>query len=276
MRMKKFAAVLAVAAVFVSNAMCVSAAVPEGAFDAAYYADSYADLRAVFGGDGEKLYAHFLQNGIAEGRVCSPDFDVRAYRANYPDLEAAFGDNWDAYFWHYLNYGKNEGRIATGSGENGAGGKNETGANAGNTGANTDTNADIQFMYDMAKQAFDTMNGYRISAGVPALAWSDTLYEAAKIRAKELSVIYNPTHDRPDGSSCFTVLGQLGIGYRAAAENIAAGYTSGDSVALAWYNSEGHRRNMLNGNLGQSAVACYYEPNGYGGYVYYWAHEFTD
>lgn len=272
MRLKKFAAVFAVAAMLVSNAMCVSAAVPAGAFDAKYYADSYADLRAAFGSDAEKLYAHFLQNGVAEGRACSADFDVRVYRANYPDLEAAFGDNWDAYFWHYLNYGKNEGRVATGGGQNGAGGQGNADGNVGNTEADSDE----QFMYDMAKQAFDIINGYRTSAGVGTLAWSDALYEAAKIRAKELSVFYDPTHDRPNGTSCFTVLSEVGIGYRAAAENIAAGFLTGDSVAQAWYNSEGHRRNILNANLGKSALACYYEPDGYGGYVYYWAHEFTD
>ena len=38
-------------------------------FDAQYYADSYADLKAAFGYNAERLYNHYLTCGIKEGRL---------------------------------------------------------------------------------------------------------------------------------------------------------------------------------------------------------------
>lgn len=89
----------------------VSAAGVRDVFDAAYYANSYADLKAVYGTDEEALFQHYITAGINEGRVASPEFDIAAYRNGYPDLQAVFGDNWDAYADHYLSVGKAEGRT---------------------------------------------------------------------------------------------------------------------------------------------------------------------
>jgi uncharacterized protein YkwD len=37
-----------------------------------------------------------------------------------------------------------------------------------------------------------------------------------------------------------------GYNFRTFGENIAAGQQNADQVVNAWFNSEGHRRNMLN------------------------------
>lgn len=95
----------------VSSTLCVSAAGLRDVFDAKYYADTYADLKAAFGEDEEALYNHFINCGLAENRSMNPVIDVQAYRAAYPDLDAAFGDNWDAYVEHYLTQGMSEGRT---------------------------------------------------------------------------------------------------------------------------------------------------------------------
>ncbi len=54
-------------------------------FDAQYYADRYPDLKAVYGTDEAKLYSHFVNFGIEEGRCASPYFDV-TYYANHNNI----------------------------------------------------------------------------------------------------------------------------------------------------------------------------------------------
>lgn len=121
-----------------------------------------------------------------------------------------------------------------------------------------------QFMTDMAKAALDYVNVYRAAAGLEALVWDDTIYAAAQVRAQELAISFS--HTRPDGSSCGTALSGS---YNIAGENIALGYTSAAAVCDGWYNSPGHRANMLQGAFTKGAIACWYE-NG----TFYWVNLF--
>lgn len=125
--------------------------------------------------------------------------------------------------------------------------------------------ASAQSLEDMAKEAFAIVNAYRADAGLTALVWDDAIYAATQIRAQELAVSYS--HTRPDGSSPDTVLPG---GYRTAGENIAFGFTGAAAVCDGWYNSPGHKSNMLNANFTNGAIACWYE-NG----TYYWVNLFT-
>lgn len=85
-------------------------------FDAEYYYNTYPDLQAAFGYDTNRLYRHYLDSGLAEGRSGSAEFNCLVYRNNYPDLQASFGDDYRAYCVHYETYGKAEGRSAAGDG----------------------------------------------------------------------------------------------------------------------------------------------------------------
>lgn len=109
------------AAVLMIGRLDVSATGVRDVFDAEYYANSYPDLKAVYGTDEEALFQHFITAGLTEGRIASPEFDIVAYRNGYADLQAVFGDNWDAYADHYLTVGKAEGRtigVRAGAGQN--------------------------------------------------------------------------------------------------------------------------------------------------------------
>ena len=81
-------------------------------FDPKYYADSYADLKKVFGYDAKKLFSHFCNFGMKEHRKAKSTFDPVKYRQNYADLNKAFGDNWPIYYEHYIKCGYKEGRKA--------------------------------------------------------------------------------------------------------------------------------------------------------------------
>lgn len=58
--------------------------------------------------------SHFVNCGMNDGRIASPNFDVKSYRNANSDLRSIFGKNYKSYFIHYMNYGSNEGRTATG------------------------------------------------------------------------------------------------------------------------------------------------------------------
>ena len=77
-------------------------------FDANYYASKNADLKAAFGTDAQKLYNHFLDFGIKEGRQASPNFSIKYYTESNSDLKAAFGTNYLKAMEHFVKYGSKE------------------------------------------------------------------------------------------------------------------------------------------------------------------------
>lgn len=79
-------------------------------FDHNYYSGYYSDLSAAFGTDESKLYSHFKQNGITEGRRGSPILDIAYYLQNNSDLAAAF-DSHEDVFKHYIANGYKEVRY---------------------------------------------------------------------------------------------------------------------------------------------------------------------
>lgn len=112
------------------------------------------------------------------------------------------------------------------------------------------------------------VNKERAANGLSALSLDKSLCDAAQIRATEIKSSFS--HTRPDGSSCFTVLSQLGINYGGAGENIAYGQRSPEEVMTAWMNSAGHRANILNASFTKLGVGVYSS-----GGTLYWAQMFT-
>jgi len=81
-------------------------------FDATYYLSKYPDLAAVYGNDPQKLYNHYRNVGVGEGRQPSAQFNPVYYISNYPDLVAIFGNSWGSYAKHFVDCGIAEGRVA--------------------------------------------------------------------------------------------------------------------------------------------------------------------
>lgn len=81
-------------------------------FNPTYYADKYADLKKAFGTDAQKLFAHFISNGMGECRQANADFNVIVYKndAKNADLVKAFGTNMPMYYMHYCVVGRSEPR----------------------------------------------------------------------------------------------------------------------------------------------------------------------
>lgn len=121
-------------------------------------------------------------------------------------------------------------------------------------------NADSQAA---AKAAFDIVNVRRQEVGLGALTWDSGLEQASAVRAVEASQSFS--HTRPDGSDWWTVNSNL-----MYAENLAMGYTSGDSAVTAWLNSPTHKANIMDTELRTCAIAIHVNGNG----EWYWAQEF--
>ena len=106
------------------------------------------------------------------------------------------------------------------------------------------------------------------SYGLKGLKRDAALEKVAKTRAKEAWTMYyekgRATHNRPNGSSCFTAY-PSGMTYMG--ENLAWGHATSGSVIMdptwgwaetnAGYAGQGHRRNMLNNRFTKVGIACY-------------------
>lgn len=122
---------------------------------------------------------------------------------------------------------------------------------------------------DLINEVYEITNNYRSLVGVSSLTLDSSLVTAANIRAKELSDSFS--HTRPNGSSCFTVLSGLGISYGTAGENIAAGYSSSQSVMEGWRFSSGHYQNIISSKFKKIGIGVNIVNN-----QYYWVQIFSN
>lgn len=122
---------------------------------------------------------------------------------------------------------------------------------------------------DLINEVYEITNNYRSLVGVPSLTLDSSLVTAASIRAKEISDSFS--HTRPNGSSCFTVLSELGMSYGTAGENIAAGYSSSQSVMEGWRSSSGHYQNIISSKFKKIGIGVNIINN-----QYYWVQIFSN
>lgn len=131
-------------------------------------------------------------------------------------------------------------------------------------------NKDGQFVN--VNECYNILNQYRTKAGKKKISRNAALENYAKIRAKELVKQYS--HTRPNGTKGTAIIPWSQVGkinnslYRA--ENIAKGQTTCRIVMRDWYNSSGHRKNILNSNHRKVGIAGFK----YKG-VIYWVQLFT-
>ena len=110
----------------------------------------------------------------------------------------------------------------------------------------------------------------RQKAGLSDLVSTDALKKTARVRANEIITLFS--HDRPDGSECFTAYDENNAPYWTAGENIATGQTTPEEVVRAWMDSPGHKENILNPEFGCLGVGVETDSNG----KLYWSQNFTN
>ena len=127
---------------------------------------------------------------------------------------------------------------------------------------------------------------YGIKSSVDPLTWSDKLYKVAYVHNYDMaySGVFSHTGSGTefdivamniDGISTSTMTDRIRYyeyRYSTIGENIAAGYSSIESVITGWLNSDGHCDNIMDADFTQVGMALLY--NEHSNYRYYWTQNF--
>jgi uncharacterized protein YkwD len=125
----------------------------------------------------------------------------------------------------------------------------------------------------------ELVNSERASRGLPPLKRVTLLDDASRYHAKDLAddnYFEHDTYDR-SGSSLVKIcawssrISSYYTGWSSLGENIAAGYSTPESVMSGWMNSDGHRANILRDTFWEIGVGYY---AGGGNYYHYWVQDF--
>ncbi|MGI6576628.1 MAG: SafA/ExsA family spore coat assembly protein [Eubacteriales bacterium] len=97
-------------------------------------------------------------------------------------------------------------------------------------------------------------NVKRTQNGLKPLTANWELSRVAQYKAQDMRNKNYFSHTSPTYGSPFDMIKAFGISYRSAGENIAKGQSTPAQVVEAWWNSSGHRANILNSSYNQIGV----------------------
>ena len=103
------------------------------------------------------------------------------------------------------------------------------------------------------------INQERSKAGIAPLAFDMELQKVARLKAKDMVDNNYFSHQSPTYGSPFDMMKQFGVSFKTAGENIAGNQTL-EGAVKAWMNSEGHRKNILNGNFNFTGLGIHPSP----------------
>lgn len=121
----------------------------------------------------------------------------------------------------------------------------------------------IHDYYDIEMEIFRLINEERAKNGVAQLVWDEELYAGTKIRAQEYPQTWS--HTRPNGEKFVTAITENSnyttMDFECWGENLNSsnGYTEAMETAkylfTKWYDSPGHRANMLDSGFTHTAIS---------------------
>jgi len=119
-------------------------------------------------------------------------------------------------------------------------------------------------------------NEFRQKNNLDPLSIDQNLEKAADLHTQNMAKQDFFSHTGKDGSKPWDRAGKAGYETRTIGENIAAGYTSPQSVVNGWINSPGHRANMLNPSYNEIGLGHFLLQNDTGkvNYRHYWTQLF--
>ncbi|MEZ4865987.1 MAG: CAP domain-containing protein [Caldilineaceae bacterium] len=108
--------------------------------------------------------------------------------------------------------------------------------------------------------------------GYAPLTLNARLTAAVQAYSKEMALRDHGGHVGADGSHVGDRIARAGYRWSAVAENVAYGQSTPEQVVSAWMHSEGHRRNLLNGQYQEIGIGYYFLRNDGGevNYHHYW------
>ncbi len=119
-------------------------------------------------------------------------------------------------------------------------------------------------------------NKERAKYGLQPVKLNLVLNQVALHHSQDMAMQDYFDHIGLDGSEPWDRMTKEGYQYSVAAENIAAGYLTPETVVQAWMESPGHRSNILAPDVEEIGVGYYYLPSDRGSvnYKHYWTQVF--
>lgn len=124
------------------------------------------------------------------------------------------------------------------------------------------TNSELTFNVN-GQELVNLVNTYRTEGctcgsdrmpAVSKITWNETLAKTAYLHSKDMNDANYFSHTGKDGSGAGDRMERQGYNWRTYGENIAKGYSNEKAVMEGWINSEGHCRNIMNGNFQEMGV----------------------
>ncbi|KAE9048573.1 hypothetical protein PR003_g13328 [Phytophthora rubi] len=122
-------------------------------------------------------------------------------------------------------------------------------------------------------QMLSRINAYRAQYGLKALTIDSRLVTAASLHSRDQANRCTMSHTGSNGSGVGYRINAQGYDFEVAKENVAAGQNSVDDVMTAWWNSPGHRANLLSSDVSNVGFGKMVN-NGCSNYANYWTQDF--
>lgn len=112
---------------------------------------------------------------------------------------------------------------------------------------------------DDEHRLFNLTNNARKEKGAGRLEYSKELAKVAHDKAMDMVKNNYFSHQSPSYGTPFEMMKAYGLHFTAAAENIAGNQTV-DGAFYAWMGSEGHMKNIMNGDFTKTGIGVYTSP----------------
>ena len=104
------------------------------------------------------------------------------------------------------------------------------------------------------ERVIELTNQKRVQNGLKPLTPNWELSRVARYKSQDMHDKKYFAHNSPTYGTPFQMIKNFGISYRSAGENIARGQRTPEAVVNSWWNSSGHRQNMLGSSYTQIGV----------------------
>ena len=135
--------------------------------------------------------------------------------------------------------------------------KDNTTTNTTTVGGDAPANPSEQKLLDLVNNARAAGHqcGNTFYPPVAAVTWNTTLTAAAQKHSDYMNNTGNFSHTGENGSNAGDRITAEGYNWMTYGENIADGYPTEEAVIQAWLESEGHCKNIMNGEYKEMGVA---------------------
>ena len=120
------------------------------------------------------------------------------------------------------------------------------------------TNCSITVQASAEQKILELMNAKRTEAGLQPLTMDNTLVQVARYKSNDMIQNNFFSHTNPDGTKWTNWLETIGYKYTTTGENIAYNITDAVELFNQWWNSPGHRANMMNASYTKVGIGVIY------------------